>query len=152
MLCLAKNSLILRAAWHGAEARFRKTTYEAVSDELHLEGVAAISLIVKGRFPRITALTRSTVSLVRAVDGRPVCVDIVGGRAAIFKSGIPLKCLGPTQRCFSECLLQHFVRFCSRLIKFLAELYANTLLLQHIRFTIRRRDKHDCTVDHLTHD
>jgi hypothetical protein len=23
----------------------------------------------------------------------------------LFKSGIPLKCLGPTQRCFSECLL-----------------------------------------------
>jgi hypothetical protein len=34
---------------------------------------SAIFLIVKRRFPRITALTRSTVSLVRAVDGRPVC-------------------------------------------------------------------------------
>jgi hypothetical protein len=34
---------------------------------------SAISLIVKRQFPRITALTRSTVSLVRAVDGRPVC-------------------------------------------------------------------------------
>jgi hypothetical protein len=33
----------------------------------------AISVIVKYRFPRIIALTRSTVSLVRAVDGRPVC-------------------------------------------------------------------------------
>jgi hypothetical protein len=36
-------------------------------------GSSAISLIVKRRFPRITALTRSTVSLVRAVYGRPVC-------------------------------------------------------------------------------
>jgi hypothetical protein len=36
---------------------------------------SAFSLIVKRRFPRITALTRSTVSLVRAVDGQPVCVD-----------------------------------------------------------------------------
>jgi hypothetical protein len=34
---------------------------------------SAISLIIKCRFPRITALTRSTVSLVHAVDGRPVC-------------------------------------------------------------------------------
>jgi hypothetical protein len=34
---------------------------------------SAISLIVKHRFPQITALTRSTVSLVRAVYGRPVC-------------------------------------------------------------------------------
>jgi hypothetical protein len=34
---------------------------------------SAISLIVKRRFPRITALTRSSVSLIRAVDGRPVC-------------------------------------------------------------------------------
>jgi hypothetical protein len=32
-----------------------------------------ISLIVRRRFPRITALTRPTVSLFRAVDGRPVC-------------------------------------------------------------------------------
>jgi hypothetical protein len=43
MLCLAKNSLTLRAAWNvhcrGAEARYRKTICEAVSDELHLEGV-----------------------------------------------------------------------------------------------------------------
>jgi hypothetical protein len=34
---------------------------------------SAISMIVKRQFPRITALTRSTVSLVCAVDGRPVC-------------------------------------------------------------------------------
>jgi hypothetical protein len=40
MLCLAKNSLTLRAAWHGAEARYWKTICEAVSDELHLEGTA----------------------------------------------------------------------------------------------------------------
>jgi hypothetical protein len=33
------------------------------------------------------------------------CFDIVDGCAAIFKLGIPLKCLGPTQRCFSEYLL-----------------------------------------------
>jgi hypothetical protein len=32
-------------------------------------------------------------------------VIIVDGRAAIFKSGIPIKYLGPTQRCFSESLL-----------------------------------------------
>jgi hypothetical protein len=49
-------------------------------------------------------------------------------------------------------LLQHFVLFCGRLTKFLAELDANTLLLQHIHFTIRRRDKHYCTADKLTHD
>jgi hypothetical protein len=48
-------------------------------------------------------------------------------------------------------LLQHFVLFCGRLTKFLAELDANTLLLQHIHFTIRRRDKHHCSVDQLTH-
>jgi hypothetical protein len=58
-------------------------------------------------------------------------------------------CLGPTQCCFSECL---FLRFCGRLAKFLAELDADTLLLQHIHFTIRRSDKHDCTVDQLTHE
>jgi hypothetical protein len=61
---------------------------------------SAFSLIVKCWFPQITALTRSTVSLVRAVD-----LWIVGERAAIFKSGIPLICLGPTQHCFSKCLL-----------------------------------------------
>jgi hypothetical protein len=76
---------------------------------------------------------------------------IVDGRAAIFKPGIPLRCLGPTQRCFFECLLLHFVRLCGRLTKFLAELDANTLLLQHIHFTIRR-DNQDCTVDKLAHD
>jgi hypothetical protein len=47
--------------------------FEAVSDELHLEGIAVISLIVKRRFPRITALTQSTVSLVCAIGGRPAC-------------------------------------------------------------------------------
>jgi hypothetical protein len=36
--------------------------------------------------------------------------------------------------------------------KFLTELDANTLLLQHIQFTIGRRDKHDCAVDQRTHD
>jgi hypothetical protein len=44
MLCLAKNSLTLRAAWRGAcrgaETRYQKTICEAASDELHLEGVA----------------------------------------------------------------------------------------------------------------
>jgi hypothetical protein len=86
-------------------------------------------------------------------SGRPACVwIIVDGRAAILKSGIPLKCLGPTQRCFSECLLWHFVRFCGRLTKFLAEVDANTFLLEHIHFAIRRRDKHNCTVDQLPHD
>jgi hypothetical protein len=34
---------------------------------------SAISMIVKRRFPWITALTRSTVLLVGAVDGQPVC-------------------------------------------------------------------------------
>jgi hypothetical protein len=38
--------------------------------------------------------TRPSASKKATVDG---CV-------AIFKSGIPLKCLGPTQHCFSECL------------------------------------------------
>jgi hypothetical protein len=36
--------------------------------------------------------------------------------------------------------------------KFLAELDANMLHLQHIHFTIRWRDKHDRIVDQLTHD
>jgi hypothetical protein len=44
MLCLAKNSLTLRVVCivHccGAEARYWKTICEAVSDKLHLEGVA----------------------------------------------------------------------------------------------------------------
>jgi hypothetical protein len=45
MLCLAKNSLTLRAACsmahcRGAEARYRKTICEAVTVELHLEDVA----------------------------------------------------------------------------------------------------------------
>jgi hypothetical protein len=44
-------------------------------------------------------------SLVGSRRWWPACVWIINGRAAIFKSGIPLKCLGPTQRCFSECLL-----------------------------------------------
>jgi hypothetical protein len=40
------------------------------------------------------------------VKGWPACVwIIVDERAAIFKSGIPLKCLGPTQGCFCESLL-----------------------------------------------
>jgi cytosine/uracil/thiamine/allantoin permease len=33
----------------------------------------AISMIVMHQFPQTTALTRSTVSLVHATDGRPVC-------------------------------------------------------------------------------
>jgi hypothetical protein len=61
----------------GAEARYRKTICDAVSNELHMPNdklsSSAISVIVKRRFPRIISLTRSTVSLVRAVDGRPVC-------------------------------------------------------------------------------
>jgi hypothetical protein len=57
-------------------------------------------------FPRITALTLSTVSSVRAVHGRPLW--IVNGRAAVFKSGIPLKCLGPTHY-----FLQILVAFCT---------------------------------------
>jgi hypothetical protein len=44
MLCLAKNSLTLGAEGmvhcRGAEARYRKTIREAVSDELYLEGIA----------------------------------------------------------------------------------------------------------------
>jgi hypothetical protein len=44
MLCLAKNSQTLRprgmAHCRVAEARYWKTIYEAVSDELYLEGVA----------------------------------------------------------------------------------------------------------------
>jgi hypothetical protein len=43
------------------------------------------------------------------VDSRrwwPACVwNIVDGRAAIFKSEVSLRCLGPTRCCFSESLL-----------------------------------------------
>jgi hypothetical protein len=45
-------------AWHVSNDKFSSS---------------AISLIIKRRFPWITALTRSTVSMVRAVDGWPVC-------------------------------------------------------------------------------
>ena len=44
MLSLAKNSSTLRAAEHGTMSRFRRqapeTICEAVSDKLHIEGVA----------------------------------------------------------------------------------------------------------------
>jgi hypothetical protein len=113
---------------------------------------SAISLIVKRRFPRITALTQSTVSLVRAVDGRPVCgsssMDVRPFLNREYHSHVldRLNAVSPNACCSISYL------FCGRLTKFLAELDANTLLLQHIHFTIRRRDKHDCTVDQLTHD
>jgi hypothetical protein len=76
-------------------------TWHVPNDKL---SSSAISLIVKRQFPWITALTWSTVSLVCAVDGRPVWI-IVNGHVVIFKSGIPLRCLGPTEHCFSKCLL-----------------------------------------------
>jgi hypothetical protein len=45
-------------------------------------------------------------SLVGSRRWWPACVCIfVDGRAVIFISGIPLKCLLLTQHCFSECLL-----------------------------------------------
>jgi hypothetical protein len=44
-------------------------------------------------------------SLVGSHRWMPACVWIVVGRAAFLKSAIPLKCLGPTQRCLSESLL-----------------------------------------------
>jgi hypothetical protein len=53
---------------------------------------------------------------------------------------------------FLRMLVVAFRTFLWPSYKFLAELDANTLLLQHIHFTIRRRDKHDCTVDQLIHD
>jgi hypothetical protein len=72
-----------RIPWHsgprgmvhcrGAEAR----SWSCISIAWHVPNdklsSSAISLIIKCRFPRITALTWSTVSLVRAVDGQPVC-------------------------------------------------------------------------------
>jgi hypothetical protein len=84
MLYLAKNSLTLRATWNGALSWCRTSladTYHiprsCVSIAWHVPNdklsSSAISLIVKHQFPQITALTRSTVSLVRAVDGRPLC-------------------------------------------------------------------------------
>jgi hypothetical protein len=76
---------------------------------------SAISLIVKSRFPRITALTRSTVSLVRAADGQPVCGSSSMEVRPFLNREYHSNCLGPIQRCFSEWLLKHFVRFCGRL-------------------------------------
>jgi hypothetical protein len=74
MLCVAKNSLTLRAhvTWHivVVQKPCVSIAWHVPNDKLCL---SEISLIVKRRFPRITALTRSTVSLVRAVDGRPAC-------------------------------------------------------------------------------
>jgi hypothetical protein len=49
-------------------------------------------------------------SLIGSCHWWPSCVwIIIDGHVAIFKSGIPLKCLGTTQHCFSKCLLYHFV-------------------------------------------
>jgi hypothetical protein len=96
-----------RIPWHsgprgmalcrGAEARYRKTTCEAVSDEF-----------ISNLSDRQTSVpTDYCIDTVNSLVGSwPACVwIIVDGLAAVFKSGIPLKCLGPTQRCFSECLL-----------------------------------------------
>jgi hypothetical protein len=61
------------ARCHGAEARYRKTvsiTWNVPNDKL---SSSAISLIIKRRFPWITALTQSTVLLVCTVDDRSVC-------------------------------------------------------------------------------
>jgi uncharacterized membrane protein YccF (DUF307 family) len=77
MLCLAKNSLTLRVAWHAwptvvgqKPGTGRPFVRPFPNDKLNS---SAISLIIKCWFPWITALTWSTVSLVRTVDGWPVC-------------------------------------------------------------------------------
>jgi hypothetical protein len=85
----------------GVEARYRKTICEAVSDELHLEGVAERLYRQSDSWSGVGEETRGAPDPPRQRK-RSAIVD---GRAAIFKSGIPLKCLGPTQRYFSECLL-----------------------------------------------
>jgi hypothetical protein len=77
MLCLAKNSLTLRAAWGTSFADMRLIPRSCVSITWHVPNdklsSSAISLIVKRRFPWITALSWSTVPLVHAVYGLPVC-------------------------------------------------------------------------------
>jgi hypothetical protein len=89
-------------AWRIAVVQ--KTICEAISDELHLEGIVASNLCDC----QTSVLTDYCIDMVNSLIGSchwwPVWI-IVDGRAAIFKSGIPLKCLGPIQCCFSECLL-----------------------------------------------
>jgi hypothetical protein len=85
----------------GTEVRYRKTICEAVSDKLHLEGVAE-------RLCRQSDLWSGVGEETRVAPDPPrqrKRSAIVDGRATIFESEMPLKCLGPTQRCFSECLL-----------------------------------------------
>ena len=39
--------------------------------------------------------------------------------------GLPLTCLGPTQKCFSECSLEQLVGFCDYCTKFMVQCHAN---------------------------
>jgi hypothetical protein len=136
---------------HGAESRYQKTICEAVSKELHLESVVEQLCRQSDSWSGVGEETRDASDPPRQRKWSALSWHLTG-LASLSSAEVTTASSIVTQRCFSECLLSHFVRFCGRLTKFLAELDANTLLLQHIPFTIWRRDKHDCTVDQLTHD
>jgi hypothetical protein len=92
----------------GAEARYQKTKilcqYYLVCARWLVEFISNLS------DHQMLVPTDYCIDTVNSLVGSrcwwPACVwIIIDGHTAIFKLGIPLKCLGPTQRCFSECLL-----------------------------------------------
>jgi hypothetical protein len=119
---------------HSAEARYRKTICEAFSDELHLEGVAERLCRQSDSWSGIGEETRDAPDPPHQRKRSAFSWHLTG-LASLSSAEVTMASSTVTQRCFSECLLQHFVHFCGCLTKFLAELDANMLLLQHTNGT-----------------
>jgi hypothetical protein len=113
---------------------------------------SAISLIAKRQFPQITALTQSTVSLVRTVDGWPVCgsssMDVWPFLNREYHSNVldQLNAVSANACCS---ILHVSVAV---LPSFWQNLMQTCCSFNTSTFTIRWRDKHDCTVHQLVHD
>jgi hypothetical protein len=85
----------------GAEARYQKNIYEAVSGELNREGLCRQSDSWSG----VGEETRDAPDPPRQRKRSALSCHLTGlASLSVFLSGIPLKYLGPTQRCFSEYL------------------------------------------------
>jgi hypothetical protein len=154
-----------RIPWHsgprgmahcrGAEASFRKTICEAVSDELHLKGVAERLCRQSDSWSGVGEETRDAPDPPRQIKRSALSWHLTGlasfSSAEVTTASSIVTTFVLSQGRHHKPMI-HPVSFCGRITKFLADLDANTLLLQHIHFTVRRRDNHDCTVDQLTHD
>jgi hypothetical protein len=113
---------------------------------------SAISLIVKCQVPTDYCTDWSTVSLVRTVDGRPVCgsssMDMRSFLNQEYHSnGLDwLNAVSPNAWCsISYISVDVLPSFWKNLMR--TRCSFNTSISQY-----DKRDKHDCTVDQLTHD